>query len=88
MRRIYLDKVTHNPIKVIDTERDFIVELERVLERNLNYQEYHYLSKQDLETVLLYLKSVSPKYDVYKDMFERALDTELDDNQEIQLSIW
>lgn len=88
MRSLYLDKVTYNPIKVIGTERDFIVELERVLARNFNYQEHNYLSKQDLETILLYLKSVSPKYDMYKDMFERALDIELDDNQEIQLSIW
>ena len=88
MRSLYLDKVTYDPIKIIGADRDFIVEIERVLEREFNYQEYAYLSKHDLETILLYLKSVSPKYDMYKDMFERALDTELDDNKEIQLSIW
>lgn len=88
MRSLYLDKVTYDPIKVVGVERDFIVELERILEREFNYQEYTCLSKHDLETILIYVKSVSPKYDMYKEMFEKALDVDLDDNQEIQLSIW
>lgn len=88
MRSLYLDKVTYDPIKVIGAERDFIVELERILEREINYQEYTCLSKYDIEAILIYIKSVSPKYDMYKEMFEKALDTDLKDNQELQLSIW
>lgn len=88
MKTLYIDKVTYDNIYLEPVDREFINEIERILEIKINWQEPFMLSYDDIQALLIYFKSASPKYNKYIDILNKILETDLEDNQEIQLSVW
>ena len=88
MKTLYINKVTYDNMYLELVDREFINEIERILGIKINWQEPFMLSYDDIQALLICFKSASPKYNKYIDILNKILETDLEDNQEIQLSVW
>lgn len=88
MTTIYLDKVTFTNIKVLDTSRDVLKDLEKVIGRPLPEQEYLDLTESEIDSIISYFKSLGSEYLKYVYFFEKMKSVQLEDNQELRISIW
>ena len=88
MVTIYLDKVTFTNIKHLDTSRDVLKDLEKVIGRPLPEQEYLDLTESEIDSIISYFKPLGPQYLKYVRLFEKMKSVQLEDNQELRISIW
>ena len=88
MVTIYLDKVTFTNIKHLDTSRDVLKDLEKVIGRSLPEQEYLDLTESEIDSIISHFKSLGPEYLKYVYFFEKMKSVQLEDNQELRISIW
>lgn len=88
MLTIYLDKVTFTNIKVLDTSRDVLKDLEKVIGRSLPEQEYLDLTESEIDSIIHHFKPLGPQYLKYVRLFEKMKSVQLEDNQELRISIW
>ena len=88
MLTIYLDKVTFTTIKHLDTSRDVLKDLEKVIGRSLPEQEYLDLTESEIDSIIHHFKSLGPQYLKYVHLFEEMKSAQLEDNQELRISIW
>lgn len=88
MLTIYLDKVTFTNIKHLDTSRDVFKDLEKVIGRSLPEQEYLDLTESEVDSIISHFKSLGSEYLKYVHLFEEMKSVQLEDNQELKISIW
>lgn len=88
MLTIYLDKVTFTNIKILDTSRDVLKDLEKVIGRPLPEQEYLDLTESEIDIIISHFKSLGSEYLKYVCFFEKMKSVQLEDNQELRISIW
>lgn len=95
MLTIYLDKVTFTNIKHLDTSRDVLENLEKVIGRSLPEQEYLELTESEIDSIISHFKSLGSEYLKlgseylkYVCFFEKMKSVQLEDNQELRISIW
>ena len=88
MLTIYLDKVTFTTIKHLDISRDILKDLEKVIGRSLPEQEYLDLTESEIDSIISHFKSLGSEYLKYVHLFEEMKSVQLEDNQELRISIW
>lgn len=88
MLTIYLDKVTFTNIKHLDASRDVLKDLEKIIGRPLPEQEYLELTESEIDNIISYFKPQGPEFLGYVHFFEKMKSVQLEDNQELKISIW
>lgn len=88
MVTIYLDKVTFTNVKIVDVSRSVLKDLEKVIGRPLPEQEYLELTESEIDNIISYFKSQGSEFLRYVYFFEKMKSVQLEDNQELKISIW